>query len=677
MRLVLKKKNLLILIISIVLLSVVAIDTPCYARSAENLYHKAETAYKKLRHDAQKQEYRSYWFNCIEKFQAVYDYDPDGPLAAAGLYMAGNLYRELYKRSFVEEDLKEAQDIYHRIAADFPKSGYRNKALASLKEIGREAPTQKIVVARNTSSDAYAKKKFTDAQACYQRLLRNRNRQKYRDQWEACIKKFESVYRYDPKGEWAAASLYMAGMLYEGLAGYSFKEADEEKAESLYDQIVRDYPNSRYKQKAEQKRYKLNGNYKNDTKAPKSSNDASSGSQSAANGGSKTNTVSDTGVHHSPGSGTTIKDIRFWSNPSYTRVVIDAEGDVNYDAPHLLDKNPSYNKPQRLYFDIHDSQLDKHLKKHIAIDDNLLSGVRAAQNTKDSVRVVIDIKSFKTYKIFRLLEPTRIVVDVWGVEGMARTEQSRPSQSLSGEKLSPGALAKQLALGVRKIVIDPGHGGKDPGAVGYLKNVYEKDITLNIAKRLADKIRTDLGCEVILTRSSDRSLSLEERTAFANTQNADLFISVHVNAHRNPKAYGIETYYLNLATDDESIRVAARENATSEKNISDLESILSDLMQNAKINESSRLATYVQRSMYGHMKSKYAYVKNNGVKKAPFYVLLGAQMPAILVETSFISNSRECKRLINPTYQDHLCDSIVTGIRNYIKETSPNTLTRR
>ena len=167
-------------------------------------------------------------------------------------------------------------------------------------------------------------------------------------------------------------------------------------------------------------------------------------------------------------------------------------------------------------------------------------------------------------------------------------------------------------------------------------------------------------------------MTLEERTAFANTKNADLFISIHTNSHKDRRAYGIETYFLNLATDDEAIRVAALENATSTKNISDLQSILNDLMQNAKINESSRLAVHVQSSIVSHLKSKrWTRIKNKGVKQAPFYVLLGAQMPSILIETSFISNSRECKRLTNPKYQDQLSEAILKGIRKYIKETSP------
>jgi N-acetylmuramoyl-L-alanine amidase len=262
---------------------------------------------------------------------------------------------------------------------------------------------------------------------------------------------------------------------------------------------------------------------------------------------------------------------------------------------------------------------------------------------------------------------------VWGTgDGNLSASQQPPVTTKKNGKLPASALAKQFALGVSRIVIDPGHGGRDYGAPGYLKGVHEKDIALQIARRLAKLVRQKLKCEVFLTRNSDRFLTLEERTAIANTKNADLFISIHTNSNKDRRAFGIETYFLNLATDDDAIRVAATENATSTKNISDLQTILSDLMQNAKINESSRLAGHVQMSVVGHLRTKrYSRIKDKGVKQAPFYVLLGAQMPAILVETSFISNPRECERLVNPQYQQRLCEAIVIGIEKYIKEITP------
>jgi N-acetylmuramoyl-L-alanine amidase len=368
----------------------------------------------------------------------------------------------------------------------------------------------------------------------------------------------------------------------------------------------------------------------------------------------------------------TVENLRFWSNPNYTRVVIDASHETSY-YHNLLRKDPALNKPQRLYVDLKDTRLGDNIKKTIPINDDLLTNARAGQYTQDSVRVVVDIKSFKTYKIFSLKDPFRIVIDVWGDGGDKKPSPSSPMVSSNkNSKLPASALARQLALGVSRIIIDPGHGGRDYGAPGYLKGVHEKDVVLQIARRLAQKMRQELKCEVFLTRSRDEFLTLEERTAIANTKNADLFISIHTNSHKDNRAYGIETYFLNLATDDDAIRVAAMENATSTKNISDLQTILFDLMQNAKINESSRLAGYIQGSMVGHLKSKrYSRIKDKGVKQAPFYVLLGAQMPSVLVETSFISNPRECKRLITPKYQDRLCEAIILGIKKYIKETSP------
>ena len=247
-------------------------------------------------------------------------------------------------------------------------------------------------------------------------------------------------------------------------------------------------------------------------------------------------------------------------------------------------------------------------------------------------------------------------MDIWGENAEIQMADTEPkdetgNQRITTDNLQSSSITKQLALGVRKIVIDPGHGGKDPGAPGYIKNIWEKDITLILAKKLAAKLRNKLNCEVVLTRATDTYISLEERTAIANTEKADLFISLHCNASKNKQLRGFETYFLNLATDDQAIAVAARENATSRKNISDLESILNDLMQNAKIKESSRLALMVQNSMVSYMKTKYSQIINLGVKQAPFYVLIGARMPAILIETSFISNKTECKRMVTDKYQ--------------------------
>jgi len=527
---------------------------------------------------------------------------------------------------------------------------------------------------QQVSFAATSKDKYHQAEACFKKLRHSPKKQKYRENWLLCIKKFKAVYRHNPSGSWAPAGLYMAGVLYEELYRRSFKKSDKENAFEVYDLIITRYPKSKYRQKAENAihRHALKKTPKTASKkAIPKKNNARSPADSIEKEIKKSYSTQDRNTKKSTqaeAGNAEIVGLRYWSNPHYTRVVIDADNEVSY-AHRLLKKDTSTNKPQRLYVDLNNSRLGKDIKKHILIDDNLLIDTRAGQFSSNKVRVVVDIKSFKTYKIFSLKNPFRIVIDVWGKA--AKPTPSVVKTDKKGDKIPVGALAKQLSLGVRRIVIDPGHGGRDYGAPGYLKGVYEKNISLKVARRLANKIRKKLNCEVIMTRSSDRNLTLEERTAIANTKNADLFISIHTNASRDRRAFGIETFFLNLATDNDAILVAARENATSTKNISDLQSILSDLMQNAKINESSRLAVHIQGSLKNYLKKYYSRIKSKGVKQAPFYVLLGAQMPAILIETAFISNSRECKRLVNEKYQGRMCDAIVKGIQAYVRETNP------
>ena len=526
-------------------------------------------------------------------------------------------------------------------------------------------------------SAATANDKYYNAEACYKKLRHNPKKQKYRDKWLGCIKKFEAVYHYDLKGPWAAAGLYMSGQLYQELYKRSFKTSDQEAAIDIYERIITDFPESKYKQKAD---YALrNISYKKvskiDSKKEIPEKDVEKVEKESIDAEIEklisTPLPDEKDLKGAKNMEAKILGLRYWSNPSYTRVVVDADNEVSY-THRLLKKDASIKKPQRLYIDLNNSRLAKDITKVVPINDNLLIDARAGQYASNSVRVVVDIKSFETYKIFSLKNPFRIVIDVWGT--IDKTIPPEIEVSKKNAKIPPGALAKQLVLGVSRIVIDPGHGGRDYGAPGYLRGVHEKDVVLKLSRRLAKKIRKELGCEVIMTRNSDRNLTLEERTAIANTKNADLFISIHTNAVRDRRAYGIETFFLNLATDNDAILVAARENATSTKNISDLETILSDLMQNAKINESSRLAVHVQKSMDLHLRNHYSRIKSKGVKQAPFYVLLGAQMPAILIETSFISNPRECKRLNDIAYQDQMSEAIVNGIKEYIKEMNPTAL---
>jgi N-acetylmuramoyl-L-alanine amidase len=639
----------------------------CEAITAKQAYFNAESCYKQLRNSPAKIKYRDNWLRCIEKFQTVYRLDSNGPWAPAGLYMSGKLYSELAKLSWKESDQQEALDIFERISKRFPESKYHDKAEAEIRALSKSpiANQKTAPSATAPTSSPTAEEPYLNAESCYSSLKQSPRKMVYRHNWLKCIEKFYSIYRQDPDGDQAAPSLFMTGKLYADLYQQSKRKSDLRAARIMYEKVIVSFPDSRYRAKAGLLIDAMPQWVKKDSES-KSTDLAS------ITGGGTSNQTGGQQPVAGAGSRGTVDNLRFWSNPNYTRVVIDASQETAYDH-HLLKRDPSINKPQRLYVDLKNSRLGQNIKENIPINDDLLSNARAGQYTHDAVRVVVDIKSFKNYKIFSLKDPFRIVIDVWGTgDGNLSASQQPPVTTKKNGKLPASALAKQFALGVSRIVIDPGHGGRDYGAPGYLKGVHEKDIALQIARRLAKLVRQKLKCEVFLTRNSDRFLTLEERTAIANTKNADLFISIHTNSNKDRRAFGIETYFLNLATDDDAIRVAATENATSTKNISDLQTILSDLMQNAKINESSRLAGHVQMSVVGHLRTKrYSRIKDKGVKQAPFYVLLGAQMPAILVETSFISNPRECERLVNPQYQQRLCEAIVIGIEKYIKEITP------
>jgi N-acetylmuramoyl-L-alanine amidase len=193
----------------------------------------------------------------------------------------------------------------------------------------------------------------------------------------------------------------------------------------------------------------------------------------------------------------------------------------------------------------------------------------------------------------------------------------------------------------------------------------EKDVTLAMAKALARSLEKELGCEVILTRDSDVYLDLPERTGIANRVGADLFISIHANANRSRDAYGVETFYLNFSKNDKAADVVARENGTTLKEVGDLELILFDLMANSKINESSRLAAEIQKSLVEDLSRHYSHIKDMGVRQGPFYVLLGATMPSVLVETAFISNQREEARLADRKFQKKTVEAITRGVRSY------------
>jgi len=334
-----------------------------------------------------------------------------------------------------------------------------------------------------------------------------------------------------------------------------------------------------------------------------------------------------------------VTDIRYWSYPDYTRVVISLTESPDYARNRLAN-------PDRLYFDIKNSRLKKELQKTISVGNGMLKTVRAGQFNDSIVRVVLDLDKMTNYKVLTMEDPIRLIIDIYG--------------------------EKQAASVKKRIVLDPGHGGHDPGAVGP-KNLYEKDVVLDIALKLKKILASDPNLEIFLTRETDVFIPLEQRTAIANSKNADLFVSVHANASPRRDAKGIETYLLNWTSDEEAMKVAARENAISLKKMKKLNEgkdvldvMLSDLRRDNKRDESLKLANLVQQNMVSSLNRSYRHIVDHGVKQALFYVLFGAQMPSVLVEVSFISNPLEEKLLSKDRYRSELAKSIASGINKYM-----------
>lgn len=539
------------------------------------------------------------------------------------------------------------------------------------------------------------------------KLDRSKQKQKFRHNWLNVIDRYKRVVKKNPNSRYARNSLLIMGDLYLGLYKRSRLSSDLDESLDYYRRLTKRFPNDHFAGQAQFGIGKIYYSFKKDKDRayveflkveinhPQSPQVAEARQWLAKISGFSPRKTRPKETIPAPGGVALVKGIRHWSTATYTRVVIDVDRRISF-TDHLLRPDPQLKKPMRLYLDLARTRIKPNMQDVLPIANQLLRQVRVAQYDAKTVRVVLDIGDIETYKIFTLRQPFRLVVDVTGrsagqtvaktgVKKVAKTGSktlSTPSplkdlratadkrkkvpRGLAKKNAKKSSLARQLGLGVRKIVIDPDHGGKDKGATGKT-GLKEKDLTLLVAKELARKIKTNLGIEVILTRNKDVFLPLEERTALANTAGADLFISVHANAHRDTRIYGIETYFLNLATDEEAMRVAARENATSTKNMSDLELILNDLMLNSKITESSQLAKQVQSGMVKSLQKKYRNVKNMGVKQAPFYVLIGANMPSILIEIAFISNKAEENRMRNKYYRTRLVEGVIGGIKQYTR----------
>lgn len=344
-----------------------------------------------------------------------------------------------------------------------------------------------------------------------------------------------------------------------------------------------------------------------------------------------------------------VKNIRYWSSHGYTRVIVDLSRPVEFSRKRL-------SNPDRLYFDLKNSRIVKEIQNNLPVGDGILKSVRAGQFDSATVRIVLDLETMEDFSAYILDDPTKLVIDV-NAKGPEKMTISR-----------------------KILVLDPGHGGHDPGAVGK-NGLQEKDVVLDIALKVREILSTEPNIEIILTRDKDVFIPLPERSLIALQSKADLFVSIHANASPNRGARGIETYLQNWTNEEEANRVAARENYVSVKRMKELMAqyknddvgkILTDLNRDYKRDESIALANYVQNSLYSSVARVHAKTVNLGVKQAMFFVLMGASMPpSILAEVSFVSNPEEEKLLSGESYRRVIASSIASGIKEYFSSSVP------
>ncbi|MCB4203899.1 N-acetylmuramoyl-L-alanine amidase [Deferribacterales bacterium Es71-Z0220] len=478
---------------------------------------------------------------------------------------------------------------------------------------------------------------------CGMTYIKSYNRFKNKEDLKNALKYFR-LAAVNYKSKWAAESYLQAAEIYVLLDDYA-------SARYMLNKLIGKFKTRPEAKEAKKKLQEIEKKFQRDVEIKSYTVSKSNGNNSSITKANSSNGNDSKQV---------VKNIRYFSSDDYTRVVIDVN-DIPKFEKHWLKANPEYNKPPRLFIDLFNTDIDRSIDKVIEIKDGLLKSVRWGLFDKGTTRIVLDSENVKDFTVFTMSNPDRIVIDVSGSpDGVA--SKTDVSTSANNEQTGVSTLAGIFGLKVKTIVIDPGHGGHDPGASYY--GINEKDVVLDVGLYLKELLRNNFkDLNIYMTREEDVFIPLEERTAFANKKRADLFISIHVNASRNKSAYGVETYVLNVTNDKGALEVAAFENQATEKSLSDLQGILKDIMLNSKLEESLMLAKFVQDELSSGLRDK-----NLGVKQAPFYVLVGAKMPSVLVECGFLSNKKYLSKFNSKSYRKAIAENIYKGIKEYIEK---------
>jgi N-acetylmuramoyl-L-alanine amidase len=409
-----------------------------------------------------------------------------------------------------------------------------------------------------------------------------------------------------------------------------------------------------------------------------------------------------------------VTAVRFWSAGDTTRVAVEVSGEFKYKSDHL-------ETPPRLFFDVQDARPSM-AQKTIPVGDHLLKQIRIAETQPGTTRIVLDLEQNSDFTASQLSNPERLMVEL-RVKG-AKTVTAATADSVEfapapktpvEPQVEPTVVAKTLpspavltpvsrpvagpptaaiprkpdlpepkpaarnsngdrsltrALGLKlgRVVLDPGHGGHDAGTHGP-SGLTEKELVLDVSQRLAALLEDRLGSEVVLTRTDDTYVSLEGRTRIANEAKADLFLSIHANSSPVKSVTGVETYYLNFTTSRSALDLAARENAAAESSIFDLKDVLEKIALKDKIDESREFASRLQTSLYTLTKAGTP-AKNRGIKKAPFVVLIGAQMPSVLAEIGFLTNANDEALMRKTDHRQKIAEALYKGIAAYAESLS-------
>ncbi|WP_043793603.1 N-acetylmuramoyl-L-alanine amidase [Solidesulfovibrio fructosivorans] len=582
-------------------------------------YQAAVKEFKALRDDPGSKDRRDLWKALDAKLAALAKAAGKDPLGAKILYYEAWTNAELAERSYLDADWEAAASLYARVAKAYPRHAWSDDALLRRADILAEHL-----------------KKPDAAKADLRRILRDH-----------------------PKGDMADQA--------KKLLAAAEADAAKDKPEPAK------------------------------AKAPDKSPTKASASAKAAEARKSSGPPPATSARPAVLRRAVVK-----TGSAGGRLTLTLDRETTYRYQLLDQKRSDGEQVKLLYIDLDNTRTGSAIPSEKRFAKGVVSRLRAGYFTPDTVRVVLELDGVRQYEIHSEDGPFRIVLDLdgesgGGSKGQFRAEasgkrggksaKSADEDAASGKKaqvakaapekadrkpLTPsaagkknlGSLVEQLGLSVRTVMIDPGHGGKDPGAQG-LYGVTEKDVNLRFAKELGAILRKR-GFKVLYTRTRDVFIPLEKRTEMANSQGADLFVSIHCNAHGDPGSSGLETYSLNLANSRDAVRVAARENAASQKKISDLQAILSDLMLSSKTSESKDLAKFVQKRTVSELRGKYR-IRDRGPHEAPFFVLIGANMPAVLVELGYITNPTEAKRLSSDAYLRKLADGLADGIVAYKK----------